>query len=228
MLKKFFIGLLLILTAQSFLTAQDKFEGKIKIKMTYDNGNFFIDYYIKDADIRMDMKSKDNVSSIVIGEKKSFVLMPENKQYLDLDNALFTKMQNLLGNTDDDNTKEEEVLDITKFKTGKTKDILGYECDQWVFNDDEDDYEVEAWVTDELGAFMLKKNPMGNSFTPTWGTNINNSGYFPLLVITKDKDGKEVSRFEAKEIIKKSLDSDYFVPPSDYEEMKIPGMEGLF
>ena len=49
-----------------------------------------------------------------------------------------------------------------------------------------------------------------------------------MLVITRDEDGEENSRFEATEVKKESLSNNLFTFPSDYSEMKIPGMKGLF
>ena len=55
----------------------------------------------------------------------------------------------------DEEEHEGEPVDFEKFKTGKVKDINGYECHQWVFTDEDEDDEVEAWVTDELGNLGL-------------------------------------------------------------------------
>ncbi len=91
-------------------------------------------------------------------------------------------------------------------------------------NEDEYEYETEAWITSELGNFMMMNNPMGEGFSPSWSKSIKDKGFFPLLVITRDSDGEENSRFEALEVDKKSISDDLFKIPSGYSEMKIPGM----
>lgn len=223
-----FTALLIFILSTSLSMGQDNFEGKIKFKVTHEDDVMFIDYFIKDDNLRMEMG--ENADAVFIkNEDKSFVLMPGEKMYMDLDNSIFSKIQGMAGmNEDEEEDDNDEEIDFNKYKTGKTKTIQGYKCHQWIFKDDEDDEEVEAWVTDELGNFMLMKSPMGAGFSPGWSTSVSNNGFFPILVITKDEDGDVSSRFEASEVNKQSLDSDLFSPPSNYSEMKIPGMDNLF
>jgi len=159
--------------------------------------------------------------------EKSLVLMPEEEMYMDLDNSLFSKIAGMSGMDKEENEKPEK-FDMDKYKTGKIKSILDYECHQWIFTEEEEEDKVEAWVTDELGNFMLMQSPMGAGYSPGWSSSVKNNGFFPLLVITTDEDGEEKSRFEATEVDKKSLDDGLFGPPSNYNEMKIPGMNNLF
>ncbi len=230
-MRKFMTALLtltILIFSGTLSMAQGDFEGKIKFKITHDNDVMFLDYFIKGENLRMEMG--DNAEAVFIkNEGKSIVLMPEEKMYLDLDNSILSKMPGMTGMNDEEyEDKDREDFNIDKYRTGKTKTILGYECYQWIFKDNEEDDEVEAWVTNELGNFMLMSSPMGGGFSPGWGSSINNNGFFPILVITKDQDGEISSRFEATEVNKKSLDSDLFSPPSNYSEMKIPGMDNLF
>jgi hypothetical protein len=219
---------LLFLTSFVGLFAQDDFEGKIKFKISSDGDEMFLDYFIKGENLRMEMG--DNAEAVFVKNKdKSLILMPSEKMYMDLNNSIMSKLSSMTGMNDDDKNKEaEEEFNIEDYKTGKTKSILGYECHQWVIKDQNDDEEIEAWVTSELGNFFLMKGPMGEGFSPSWSNSINNNGFFPMLVITRDDDGEENSRFEATEVKKESLSDKLFTPPSDYSEMKIPGMDGLF
>lgn len=210
------------------LNAQNNFEGNIKFKITSDDNSVDMNYFLKEGKFRIEMGEKGENAVFINANGKSLILMPEQKMYMDLNNSMFAKMKEMMGNKDEDENEEknEKDFDINKYRTGKTKTILGYECEQWIFNDMEDDEQdqVEAWVTDELGNFMLMENPMGSGFSPGWGGSFKDKGFFPLLVITKDSDGEEVSRFEATEVNKKSLNDDLFQAPSDYSEMKVPGM----
>lgn len=222
-----FTALIILILSTSLSMAQPNFEGKIKFKVTHDDDIMFIDYFIKDDNLRMEMG--ENADAVFIkNEERSFVLMPGEKMYMDLDNSIFSKIQGMAGMNEDDEEENDEEIDFDKYKTGKTKTIRGYECHQWIFKDDEDEEEVEAWVTNELGNFMLMKSPMGAGFSPGWSSSVSNNGFFPILVITKDEDGEITSRFEATEVNKQSLDSDLFSPPSNYSEMKIPGIDNLF
>ncbi len=218
--KTFNYFLLLLLSVSSLNFAQS-FEGKIKFKMTHNDDEFTMDYFIKGDNLRMEF-GNNNEAIFIKNSDKSIVLMPEQKMYMDLDNSIFSKIQNMMGKNKEVK-KEEKDFDINKYRTGKTKTILGYECSQWIFKDEEEDNEVEAWVTEELGNFMLMKSPMGGGFSPGWSSSLKNNGFFPILVITRDENGNETSRFEATEINKQSLQSSLFNPPADFEEMKMPG-----
>ena len=213
--------LILILLITNNLFAQTTFEGIVKIKMTADDESFFIDYFIKDDNMRMEINEEEEVVFIKSG-KKSLILMVEEKTYMDLNNPMFKQIPGMSNMDDAENSSE--TFDINKYKTGKTKNILGHECEQWVFSDQEEDVEIEAWVTDELGNFMMMKSPMGGGFSPNWGSSFKGKGFFPLLVITRDEDGEETSRFEVVNVDQKGLNNDLFSAPSDFEELKIHGM----
>lgn len=229
-MKKYFqsvFTIMLIFTSFVGLFAQADFEGKIKFKISSEGDEMFLDYFIKGENLRMEMG--DNAEAVFLKNKdKSLILMPTEKMYMDLDNSIMSKLSGMAGMKNDEKNEEEEDFNIEDYKTGKTKSILGYECYQWVFSDEEQDEEVEAWVTGELGNFFLMNGPMGEGFSPSWSNSINDNGFFPMLVITRDEDGNENSRFEATEVNKESLSNSLFSPPSDYSEMKIPGMDGLF
>ncbi len=229
-MRKYMISLitLIILFLSTVLSiAQEDFEGKIKFKITHDGDAMFLDYFIKGDNLRMEM-GDDAKAVFIKNDDKSIVLMPEEKMYMDLDNSILSKLPGMTGMNNEEEEKDREDFNIDKYRTGETKTILGYECNQWIFKDEEENDEVEAWVTDELGNFMLMRSPMGGGFSPGWGSSIRNNGFFPILVITRDADGEENSRFEATDVSKQSLDDDLFGPPSDFDEMKIPGMNSLF
>lgn len=217
----------LTLLALTLSYGQNNFEGKIKYKITSDEANTIMDYFIKDGKIRMEMGEGDEKGIFIYTGKNSLVLMPQEKMYMDLDNSIYSKMGDFMGSNDDDDEKYEKI-DFEKYKTGKKKTILGYDCEQWIFTDEEEDEQVEMWITDELGQFLFLESPMGGGFSPAWSGAVNNKAFFPISVITRDEDGEETSRFEAVEIKKESLNSSLFQAPSDYEEMKIPGMDNLF
>jgi hypothetical protein len=230
-MKKYILSIftiMLIFTSFVGLFAQADFEGKIKFKISSDGDEMFLDYFIKGENLRMEMG--DNAEAVFLKMKdKSLILMPSEKMYMDLNNSIMSKLSGMAGMNNDENEEEEKDFNIEDYKTGKTKSILGYECYQWIIKSEEDDDEVvEAWVTSELGNFFLMSSPMGGGFSPGWSNSVNDNGFFPMLVITRDEDGEENSRFEATEVNKETLSDKLFTIPSDYSEMKIPGMDGLF
>lgn len=218
----FLVSIFILLKLANTIFAQTTFEGVVKIKMDADDETFFIDYFIKNDNMRIEMDNAEEVAFIMSGEK-SLILMKEEKTYMDLNNPMFKQIPGM-SSMDSDEEKSLESFDINKYKTGKTQNLLGYECEQWVLNNEEEELEIEAWVTDELGNFMMMKSPMGGGFSPSWSSSLKNKGFFPLLVITREEDGEETSRFEVVNVDQKGLSNDLFSAPSDFEELKIPGM----
>ena len=228
MISKILKTALLLFIATAILTnAQNYFEGKVKFKITDDEEeSHLMEYFLKEGNFRISMFDDENVSAIFIYRKdNSYILMPEDKMYMNLNNSIFTKLGDMFKKNAEEE-KDKKEFKFENYKTGKTKTILGYDCEQWINKSevDDDNYEVEAWITSDLGNFMFMENPMGAGFTPAWGNSMKNQGYFPLQVITKDSDGEVVSTFEAVEINKQTLNNNLFEVPADYNEMKIPGM----
>jgi hypothetical protein len=223
-IKSLLPAIIIILFQATSILSQSSFEGTIKFKITHDGDVSFLDYHMKENNLRMEMG--ENAEAVFLKrDDKSLILMPEEEMYMDLNQSLFKNIPGM-NNPQKDEEIEEEI-DIDKFKTGKVMSILGYECHQWLFKDENDDDEVEAWVTGEIGNFMLMQGPMGGGYSPGWNSSLKNSGFFPMLVITRDEDGEETSRFEATEVEEKSLSDALFEVPSNYSEMKIPGMDSF-
>src|SRR5690606_6617797 len=101
-------------------------------------------------------------------------------------------------------------------KTGKTKTILGYECEQWVMKDD-DGNTVEIWSAKGLGNFtgMMGKSPLmgGGMSMPDMSEIMKAENFFPLSVTVKNRNGKESFKMEAKSVEKKTLDMALFNVP---------------
>ena len=229
MKKNIKIHLLLTLVFSMFiysasLQAQSQFEGKVVIEISSEDGGFTMDYYIKGDKMKMIMKGEGSgFGGMIMTADKSIIMMEEQKMYMEFDNKALKKLSGIFGGDDeaDNDNGDDEEIDFSKYRTGKTKTILGYDCEQWVF--EEDGGRSEAWVTDEIGSFQLFKSPMGESYSPSWGNSLNNKGYYPLLVTSSDEDG-EVSKFEVKSVDKSSLSNSEFEPPAGYSKMSIPGM----
>lgn len=221
---KIILALFIFLLQSMLAFAQSPFEGTIKFKISNDDDVNYLDYYMKDKNLRIEMGENAEAVFVKQGDK-SLILMPEEKMYMDLNNSMFKNIPGMSGMEEENETEKE--FDIDKYKTGKVMSILGYECHQWLFKDDGDDDEVEAWVTSELGNFLLMQGPMGGGYSPGWGSSVKNSGFFPMLVITRDSNGEETSRFEATEVDERSLSDGLFKAPSNYSEMKIPGMDSF-
>jgi len=138
--------------------------------------------------------------------------------YMEIDKKMLENLPGIKSNKDKNSSKK---ININNLRTGKTKKILGYNCEQWIINDENG--KVEVWVTNELGNFMTMDGPMGGGYSPAWSSYLENNGFFPMLVITTNPKG-ESSKFEVIDVNKTSLSNSEFAPPSNYKKMNIPGM----
>jgi hypothetical protein len=60
-----------------------------------------------------------------------------------------------------------------------------------------------------------------------WEAALAEHGYFPLRVVNRDKNGKEIKRLEAVSVEPQSLSASIFAPPSDYRKFEMPSIPGL-
>jgi Domain of unknown function (DUF4412) len=201
------------------------FEGKIVMKITskdQDNPQT-IDYYCKDNKIRLEGMGREGEGGAMVMDTKNneaMIIMPSQKMYMTY------SYKNVLGATSDTmkNKIEKEMENGNIKMTGETKVINGFNCEKWVYKD-EDGNNGEAWMTKGIKNFFFFNNPMKpRNDEPEWEQKLTKEGYFPMLVISKDSDGNLESKMEVTSIEKKSLDESLFTPPADYKKMEMPMM----
>lgn len=195
--------------------AQENFEGVVKFKVESDGDSQTINYMVKDGNFKMDVPGEAS-GSVIMKDGKMLVLMPEQKMYMETPLNFSDRFEKEM------DEKEINPDNIDDYKTGKTKEILGHEAEQYVYSDDNN--EVEVWVAKDLGTLSFFSNPMQKK--SEWQERLDALNYFPLLMVAKDKKGKEVTRFEVVELEEKSLSADLFEAPSDYRKMDMMGMPG--
>ena len=194
--------------------SQSTFEGKVVIETTNDGQTHTLNYYAKGDMARFDVNSERGNANIIFDKKnkKMLMVMPTMKMYMEF------PMDMDLGDNESNATEDKSKSDFVK--TSETKTINGYKCEKWVIK--EGDKTSEAWMTKDLGGFVFFQSPMGHHQKQKWQEDIENSGYFPMLVVEKDSDGNETGRFEVKSVEKKSLDDSFFAVPAGYNQMKMP------
>jgi hypothetical protein len=100
-------------------------------------------------------------------------------------------------------------------KTGKTKRVLGYTCEQIKIIDD--DQLTEIWATKSLGdLFRTISQVLGSEGTgQEWENKIMKMGYYPLIASTS-VGGKVMESQEVTKVEKKQLPSNLFGLPEGY------------
>jgi hypothetical protein len=111
-------------------------------------------------------------------------------------------------------------------KTGEAKNILGYDCEKFLFT--QKDMKGEAWMTKELGAFMFFMEAQKEM--PGWQAEVLDAGYFPLHVTQHDTRRNVTGVYDVKEVTPMKLSDDLFELPSSYKKfdlMNLCGFENL-
>ncbi len=222
MLKKIYSLVILLVVSLAFTClAQTQFEGKVVMNVKSGDKDTDINLFVKGSKTLIQMTKEEKANLIMDSkDKKMTILMPEQKMYMEMDMNMMKGMAEKMKKNDeaDDKGKMNGKFD----KTGETKEINGYECEKWVYTDD-DGNKTEAWMTKELGNFMGFSNPMANDESSSWQKEIEGKGYFPMQAIHYE-DGKVESSMEVKSVDKKSLDAGMFEVPADYKKFSMPMM----
>ena len=196
---------LLLLTGIAY--SQSSFEGKVVFDLKEDGQQQTLNYFVKDKRYRMDMPEKGG--SILFDSRafKMYVIMDEQKMYME------TSMMPMSTGTGGGSIS----------KTGETKNILGYECEKFLFT--QKDMKGEAWMTKELGAFMFFMESQKEM--PSWQSEVLDAGYFPLHVTQHDTRRNVTSVYDVKEVTPMELSDDLFEVPSSYKKIDLLNLGGL-
>lgn len=150
-----------------------KKNGKLDEQVIYDN-------YVhkEDADYAMVFKDEGDKSTIIFDTKNSaMIILSENDE--EKTGFATTIDPEAMADLAEDYEEDEEVeeVDMNSYKpikTGKTKQILGYSCDEYMVEDEES--EVHMWISEKLGKemrkeFMSNQQTFGSMFTHAYAMN---------------------------------------------------------
>lgn len=227
MIKRVFYTVFLLSWCVSFTHAQ--FEGTIEMKMTMsDNGKtheMLYDISLKDNMTAMISKAKDKDmmtpgKMIYRGDKQvMWMINDEEKSFLEIS---FKDKEGM-----DDEEGKEMMKDQPKIrKTGKTQTILGYSCDEWIA---EDDNEVtNIWGTSKLGniyesftkSFSGMSGGKARKKSKGWEDEMFSNKVFPLKVVVSEK-GKVKHSQEVTKIESKKISASMFDVPKNYEKQSL-------
>jgi len=149
-----------------------KKNGSLDDQMMYDN------YVNKTkADYAMVFKNDNDQSTIVFDTKNSAMLILTDSDGEKTGFAT-TIDPEAMADLAEEYAEEEETVDLDEAynikKTGKSKNILGYKCDEYLTEDEST--EIHMWVSEELGKDMRKewlknKQTFGAMFTHAYALN---------------------------------------------------------
>ncbi|MEM6398231.1 MAG: DUF4412 domain-containing protein [Bacteroidota bacterium] len=153
------------------------------------------------------------------GEESRMILDTQNGKVTVISNAdgeqtaVRMRMPNLTSPEEAEETMEEAIANVTIERTGETRVIDGYNCEKVIYNNTEEGYVTEAWVTDEVELTALD---LGGPFMKMYKTKgAANSSLsqpyqeFPLESTTTDKRGN-VTNMKIRDL-KVGADADHSI-----------------
>ena len=208
-----------ILALAAGLSARD-FEGKIRLKTTEKEQTTFMNYFLKEGFIRVEIEGGPKgtfVGIINLAKREMIMLMIDQKMYM---------VNKLPEPKKQEQTTAQAQAEYVR--TGETETILGYRCEKILIKGR--DSTTESWGTRGLGTFMSVGNhgPKSGPAAQNAGeTILAELGLFPLRTVHLNKAGKETKRTEAESIEAQSLPDSTFAPPDDFKKFEMPSIPGL-
>jgi hypothetical protein len=155
-------------------------------------------------------KENDDLNIIVDNKNKCFITLDEkNKEAVIINTDGFSSMMKKY--TDKNKTTDPISTNFTITKTGKTKIILGYYCQEYLIKptDKNDSQQSTAWVTKDasIGSFNIMES-MGKAMFEKSNAYKNKLDGAILEMHTKNTKTGEVSSMEILEINKKTTTKD--------------------
>lgn len=168
---------------QMELTTYKK-NGNLDDQVVYDN------YLHKtDADYAMVFKDKGDQSTIIFDTKNSAMLILADSDGEKTGFATTIDPEAMAEEFEDYEEEEADLDSYKPYKTGKTKTILGYSCDEYMVEDE--GAEVHMWVSEKLGK-EVRKEWMSNQ--QTFGTMFMHANAMNGAVLEYDFVDEDGSR----------------------------------
>ena len=196
--------------------SQNQFQGKVTFQVTENGKTENISYFVKGNKFKIQPTQADvsGMGEMIYDADKKvmIVLMKQQKMYMEMPLDMSDEMSN-------DNSTDYEYF----IKTGESKEIKGYTCDQFKFKDG--NKTGFAWMTKDLGPFLFMGNPEGgNKSQSKWQKEIMEEGYFPMLVEEETSNGKLNKVFEIIDLKPMVLEDDVFSIPAGFSKFSMPNM----
>lgn len=200
--------------------AEESFEGNYTMEMSGKGDKASMTIWTKDSHIRMAVADKDMPGEMIMrdGLSTMLMIMPSQRMYMEM------QIPDMSGKMGGEKGKPGDEVPFEK--TGKTKEIEGYEAHEFIFEDGRE--KMVIWATEELGAMPMARGPaMQGGYAAAMQKVTGLSAFFPLEV-TGYKKGKKTFHMVIKDIDKKELPDSMFLPPAGYRKMTMPAGMGGF
>jgi Domain of unknown function (DUF4412) len=211
------------LTAAGF-AAPSTFEGKVRFEITTGKTALPMTYVIKGDLVRMEVETPGGQTAVMLmdlAKHEMTMLIPQQKMYMVHplpDPAAAAGPTQAPGNPPDVQ------------RTGQFETILGYKCEKFTVKSGANTAEI--WAAEGLGVFLNPGmgGPMGRGRAAprnAWESELASRGFFPLRVVNRDAEGREVFKMEATAVDTAKPADSLFAPPPDYKKFEMPAMPGM-
>jgi hypothetical protein len=211
------------------LAAQSTFEGKVTMQVSSPSkdGPQSLNYSIKDGLVRIDVNTSRGQAGMIMDSKnhQMIILMAQQQMYMiqPFGDNPGNPQASQYGAPADHPAGAPGNGSFTN--TGIKEDILGYTCTKLVVASDK--ASADIWVTDQLGSFagLFQGGPGRRQAPAAWETALKGVGFFPMRVVSTQKDGK-VFKLEVTSVEKTSLPDSLFSPPEGWRKFDMGAMMG--
>lgn len=191
--------------------AQEPFEGEIEFVKKSGTETVKYIYHVKGNNVRIDELNSDNtlVGVMIVNTKtyEAISLNLERKMYIDLEK---------------NNTKLAKIDGVETINGKGTKKIAGYNCKEVIVKNKTDKTQVTFYMVKDNFSFfegliiaLNRKDKPALYFQQI--PDIKN--VFPFLAIEQDATGKEISRLEVLQAVKRKVEDDLFKIPEGYSKL---------
>ncbi len=183
---------------------------KLKDKVVYDS------YINKDAvDYAMVFKDGKDQSTIIFDSKNSAMLILSDSDGEHTGVAMGIDPEALAEDAEE-SAEESEVNPYKAHKTGKTKTILGYLCDEYLAEDETS--EARMWVSEKLGK-QVRREMLNNQ--QTFGAAFYHAAYMDGMVLEYDLLDKDDGERTVMMVTNIDLNHSHSISTRSYAVMTI-------
>jgi hypothetical protein len=187
-----------------------RFEGSIHFTKNIGPVTAKYIYHVKDDMVRVEeLDELGQIQGIMLVDTKKnsvVALSPERKMFIDVPNRRKA------------NESKTEVK-----ATGNTKEINGFQCEEWIVSSAEDGRKVSYWVAnDDFDFFipMLKTLNRKDKMALYYLELPDAQNGFPMAGTEVKSNGMELTTLQVEEVKDSPLTADMFTIPADYTKFE--------
>ncbi len=185
---------------------------KLKEKVMYDS------YINKEAvDYAMVFTDKDTKSTIIFDTKNSAMVILSDSDGEKTGFAMGIDPEDLADEIEKQ-AEEKGIDSYAPYKTGKTKTILGYSCDEYLVEDESS--EAHMWVSEKLGN-QVRKKMLNNQ--QTFGAAFYHAAYMNGMVLEYDLLDKDDGERTVMVVTDIDLNRSNTISTRNYSVMSMKG-----